>query len=161
MKTVIALIATVLIAGCAAVSDPPARLPAPEASSVQGQESLVSTLSPLEQFCENKVRLAIVLFVAREEGKTEEEILKRVQVVTKSYRDSGVLMNDSDELDFYRMTRDIFRKTGSGEYKIPAGVYVERFATVEYQNCMVKKQECPLFYSIMTEDNAATQCSDN
>ena len=165
MKAIIALIAAALIAGCATSSvEPPARLPASEVivSSTQGQESLAPPLSPLEQFCENKVRLAIVLFMAREDNKlTEAEALERIRVVTKDYRDNGVPMNDAAELDFYRMTRDIFRKTRRGDYVIPVGIYVQRFATVEYQTCMAKDDECPLFYSQMTEDGQATQCSDN
>jgi hypothetical protein len=169
VKAIATLIAAALIAGCATVSDPPARLPASEVivSSVEGQESLALPLSPLEQFCENKVRLAIVLFMAREDNKlTEAEALERVRVVIKdlrvSIRYAGLSMNDADELDFYRMTRDIFRKTKNGkEYIIPVGVYVERFATIEYQSCMAKDDECPLFYSQMTEDGQATQCSEN
>jgi hypothetical protein len=167
VKAIATLIAAALIAGCATVSDPPARLPASEVivSSVEGQESLALPLSPLEQFCENKVKLAVVLFVAREDGKTEKETLERVRVVVKDLRDSiryaGMSMNNADEVDFYRMTRDIFRKTKRGDYTIPVGIYVQRFATVEYQNCMAKDDECPLFYSQMTEGGQATQCSEN
>lgn len=161
MKVIATLIAAAFLTACATVSDPPARLPASEVivSSVEGQESLAPS-SPLEQFCENKARLAIVLFMAREDGKTERESLERVRTITKDYRDNGVPMNDSDELDFYRMTRDVFRKTRRGDYVVPVGIYIERFATVEYQNCMTKEDECPLFYSIMTHFAVTTDCSD-
>ena len=83
--------------------------------------------------------MAVVLFAAREDNQlTEAEALERIRVVMKGYRDVGVSMSNADELDFYRMARDIFRKTRRGDYVIPVGVYMQRFATVEYQNCMVK-----------------------
>ncbi len=161
MKAIATLIAAAFLTACATVSDPPAaQLPVP--SSVPPVKVQEAKAALIEIGCKSKSDLAVIIFAAREEGQSEEVILERVKRVVKKQIAKGATLSYADEIDFYRMTRDIFRTTSSGDYKIPVE-YIENFAWVEYNSCFIARNgTCSLMVSDgLGTAGGLTQCIDD
>ena len=151
INRILALLPVFFLMACATANEPPARLPVPDPQPLtQEQEDLV----PIIKLCSNKAKLAVVIFAARQEGKTEEEVLERVEKITGETE-----MHPAVRIDFYRMTRDIFRKDTKGNYKIPGTPeYIKKFSTVEYRSCKIThtSEDCTLLVSEL--EHAETYC---
>ena len=138
---------------------PAAQLSVP--SSVPPVKAQEAQAALIELGCKQKADLAVIIFAAREEGNSEKVILERVKEVVKNKIAEGAILNYADEIDFYRMIRDIFRKTSSGDYKIPVE-YIEDFAWVEYRSCIIiRSTECSFIASEGFGKSERTECIDN
>jgi len=137
------------------IMNPPIRLsaPVPEVTvQEQGDRAII------EDYCETKADVAVIVFGAREEGILEEDILSSVENVINGERGDGVNLGYGYELDFYRMVRDIYRTIPNGNYKVPLD-YARSFAVSEYKSCLYSfNRSCTLIVSRLADTEEVVDC---
>jgi len=155
----IALFFTSYAAFAEPTTEPPARLLVLDPQVLtQEQEDRALFLKAIQEGCEQKGRVAVIVFAAREEGRTEKDILDTIENTVRTAKEQGATIRPSDEVDFSRMVRDIYRTSPNGDYKIPLS-YAESFGTNQYESCLYSfNPTCTLIASKMTEAEGTVHC---